>query len=156
MIYAAPGIVPLGGDRMALYTQCARLGKDSVERQKSPYHGFAMGRVTFLRDRILGIENRDGEGYFATRSVQFEGRRLELNAERTAPGASLRVELSSMEDGKACPGFTFSDCDPVAADQVHAPVTWRGREGMGEWANRPVRVRFRMKAVRLYAFQFLP
>ncbi|MCX6621598.1 MAG: hypothetical protein NTY38_11090, partial [Acidobacteria bacterium] len=125
MIYVGPGIVDLGGDRMAVYTQCAALGKDSEERQKSPYHGFSRGRAVFPRDRVIGIEAHGGEGFFCTRAFTFEGRRLVVNAEPTGSNARLTVEVASSEDSRPCAGYTFEDCQPIERDGINAEVAWR-------------------------------
>jgi hypothetical protein len=155
MIYVTPGIVDIGNDRLALYTQVASLGKDSLVRQRSPYHGFAMSRVTFLRDRIIGIEAGVEEGLFSTRDLIFEGGRLDMNVEPTRPNGQLRVELVSAETNKVCPGYEFAACDPITADRVNAVATWNGKAELGEWAKKPVRLRFKLLSIRIYAIQFL-
>lgn len=154
MIYVAPGLVDVGGDRLALYTQTAALGKDSMARQKSPYHGFAMGRVTFRKDRIIGMEAGQAEGFFSTRDLLFEGGQLEVNAEPTAANGQLSVEIASVESGRICDGYEFSACDTIRRDDLHTVVRWGGKTDVSRWAQKPVRVRFRARSMRIYAFQF--
>ncbi|MBM3737594.1 MAG: hypothetical protein FJW39_17575 [Acidobacteria bacterium] len=155
MIHVGPGIVDLGGDRMAVYTQCAALGKDSVERQKSPYHGFTLGRAVFPRDRIIGIEAQREQGFFSTRALVFDGSQLAVNVEPTGPNARLAVELVSAADSKPCANYTFSDCRPIDRDGVDLKVSWQHTGEVGSWAGKPVRLRFRFEEMRIYAFQFL-
>jgi hypothetical protein len=42
----------------------------------------------------------------------------------------------------------------VERNQIAAPVCWREREHMGALIGRPVRLHFKLRACKLYAFQF--
>ena len=50
-------------------------------------------RVTFGRDRFVGIEAGSELGIFATREISFTGRRLTVNVEPTGAEAALRVQV---------------------------------------------------------------
>ena len=50
-------------------------------------------------------------------------------------------------------GRTFDDCDPFTGDSTSHTVTWKGESDISRWANRPVRLRVRMRRARLYALQ---
>jgi hypothetical protein len=113
-----------------------------------------MARVTLRRGRIIGIEAGGSEGFFSTRDLIFAGRRLEINAEPTAKDAYLRVELLSVEGRRGCPGFEFDGCDHITRDDLHSTVTWKSNADVGEWEDKPIRVRFRFRSMRVYDFQF--
>ena len=169
IISVAPGFLPAGRDELALYYRSgngphggAVSGvKARVERPAS-----GMGRIVFPRDRIAGIE-APGEGGFATRPVVFAGRRLQVNMEPAGPDAELRVQLIAsgiqpaespargkyMEDA-AVPGYSFADSIPLSGDHLDGTVRWSRGENLGAWAGKLVRLHFRMRSMRLYAFQF--
>ena len=44
--------------------------------------------------------------------------------------------------------------DAVLGNGVSKPVTWQGRSDVSAAAGTPVRLRFLMRDVKLYAFQF--
>ena len=64
-----------------------------------------------------------------------------------------------MPEGHPLPGFEMDAADAVLGNGVSKPVTWHGpddrRSGdVSAAAGRPVRLRFVMRDVKLYAFQF--
>jgi hypothetical protein len=126
------------------------------------------GRVVFKRDRIVGIEAGTEEGTFWTRPLLFDGKRVVLNVEPTGPDPQLSVQLVGVgttpaEDAahgkhmKDAPiaGFTFADSIPLTADELDGVVRWKGGADLGAWAGKPVRLQFRMRSMRIYAFQFV-
>ena len=52
------------------------------------------------------------------------------------------------------PGFTLLEADTLNGNSVRTPVTWKGKAGVSALAGRVVRLHFRMRAAKLYAFQF--
>jgi hypothetical protein len=59
-----------------------------------------------------------------------------------------------MEDA-VLPGFSFDDSVPVTGDQLDGTVRWKNGESAAAWAGKPVRLHFRLAAMRVYGFQFL-
>ena len=57
------------------------------------------------------------------------------------------------ESATPIPSRTFEDCDAFTGDSTCYTVTWNGESDISEWANRPVRLRVRMRRARLYAIQ---
>ena len=84
----------------------------------------------------------------------FEGSRLELNID-TSAGGFARVEILD-ERGKPIPGFTYHDADELNGNNVNMPVSWNGNQDLSSLKGKPVRLNIRMRAAKLYAFQFLP
>lgn len=171
-VYAGPGFVPIGKERYALYCRCENKPHGGVHARTSmkttPENAPKLGRALFKRDRIVGIEAGSEWGTFTTRPLLFDGRRLVVNAEPTGASAQLKIEMIGVDTMQAqdavhgrhredavCPGYTFEKCTPLTEDQLDAPVRWEGRAGVGEWAGKPVRLSFRMRSVRIYAFQFV-
>ena len=184
-IYAGPGILPAspdrpaGPDRVALYTRTGQGPHNGavdasytpgswhtadVREGEEPADG-AMGRVTFGRDRFVGIEAGRELGIFATRELSFAGRRLAVNAEPTGPQAELRVQVVQGDatppagffprhDGPPIAGLTFDGCRPLSADALDAPVTWDAGASLGAWAGKPVRLQFHLRQMRIYGFRF--
>ena len=84
--------------------------------------------------------------------MRFSGRTLTLNCDAGA-GGWLKVELLDAA-GQPLPGFGLDAADAVLGNGVSKPVTWQGRGDVSSAAGRPVRLRFVMRDVKLYAFQF--
>lgn len=158
IISVAPAFVPVDGDTWALYYR-------SGDGPHGGSHPITLGyqprsrvsRVTLKRDRVVGIEGRPEGGHCATRPLAFEGSHLVVNAEPTGPDPELRVQLLSAQTHAPIAGYAFEQCRPIRADGLDAPVVWEGSAGIGADVPRAaVRLHFRLRAMRLYAFQFLP
>ena len=109
------------------------------------------------RDRVLGIEGRGEGGHFSTRPVSFEGSRLVINAEPTGPDPELQVQFLSSETNDPIEGYTFQQCRAINTDGLDTPVVWEGKERIGgEVSRESVRLHFKVRSMRVYAFQFLP
>jgi hypothetical protein len=115
-----------------------------------------LGVISRLVQRLDGFVSADaayGGGELTTIPVLFRGARLEINVDTGALG-SLRVELLDPEH-HPLPGFTSEDCYPIIGNSVARRVAWKGGHDVGALAGRPIRLRFRMRATKLYAFQFV-
>jgi hypothetical protein len=171
MIFVAPGLVPAGNDRLALYYRGDNVPHPPHPGVPDPPEGSAVmatGRVLFKRDRIICIEGNRAAGTFATRPLIFEGRRLVVNVEPTGPNPRLEVEMIGvgikpaeskvrgkfMEDAP-CPGCSLDESLPITTDELDGPVRWKTRAEVGDWAGKPVRLRFRIQSMRIFGFQFM-
>ena len=171
-VSVAPGFLPAGENHVALYYRPYPLLKgtaidDIAQLEKNaPSKHAHLGRVLLKRDRIVGIEAGEEEGTFWTRPLQFEGRRLLINAEPTGPDPYLRVQMLGVgikprstgdrRSPDAAPtGFSFADNTPAMTDEPDGVVRWTGGTELSQWAGKPVRLHFRMKSMRIYAFQFV-
>ena len=182
-IYAGPGILPAGPDRVALYTRTGQGPHNgAVDASYTPAdwstaglrdgeepHDGAMSRLTFDRDRFVGIEAGSERGIFATREISFAGSRLIVNVEPLGPDAALRVQVVEGDraappgsptgsfprhDGPRIAGLTFDRCRVVSQDALDAPVTWDGDARLCAWAGKPVRLQFHLRQMRIYGFRF--
>ena len=115
-----------------------------------------MGRVTFGRDRVVGIEGSPEGGHFSLRPLTWEGSGLVVNAEPTGPDPEIRVQLVSSETHDPLPGYTFETCEPVRLDGLDQRLGWNGSAVIGEEVSREsLRLHFRVRSMRIYAFQFV-
>ena len=114
-----------------------------------------MGKVHRVVQRLDGFVSADTDhagGALTTPPLTFSGKRLVLNVDTSATGET-RVALLDAA-GKARAGFSTADCDPIHGNFTARTVTWRGGSDLSPHAAATVRLRFRMRASKLYAFQF--
>ena len=114
-------------------------------------HG--IGRLVIRRDGFVSASAGYGGGEFTTPLLTFDGDELALNVDTSAVGM-LSVEILDAK-GKPIPRYTLNDCDQIhTANQINRVVKWNGKSSVSELAGTPVRLRFVMRDVDLYAFQF--
>jgi hypothetical protein len=113
----------------------------------------AISRVVLRRDGFVSVRAPFTGGEFTTPLLRFAGEQLLLNVDTSSAG-ELRVEILD-EQGKPIPNFTLNDCDLIhTANEINRIVKWKGSTSMKDLAGKPVRLRFVMRDVDLYAFQF--
>lgn len=158
ILSVAPGFVSLDDDTWALYYRSGDGPHGGSHPITLDYKAQGrMSRVTFKRERILGIEGNATGGHFSTRPLSFAGNRLVVNAEPTGPNPELRFQLLSAETNQPLPGYTFDDCQAIHGDVLDGPVVWNGSAALGPDVPRAaVRLHCRVRDMRVYAFQFLP
>ena len=154
-IAVAPGIVQVDDETWALYY---RSGDGPHAGAKAIVLDYAtqsrVSRVTFKRDRVVGLEADADGGRFSTRSLAFSGRRLTVNAEPTGADPELRVQLLDADTREPLPGYTFDDCRPISEDSIRAPVAWQNETLGADVARDGVRLHFSVRAMRVYSFRF--
>ena len=114
------------------------------------------GAICRLVQRLDGFVSADADytgGEFTTPLLTFTGEQLQLNVDCSALG-QVWVEVRD-EHNHAIPGYTMADAIDVDRNQTAAPVSWREREDVAELVGRPVRLHFKLRACKLYAFQFV-
>jgi len=115
-----------------------------------------MGAICLVVQRLDGFVSADaawGGGALTTPPITFEGSKLELNINCSAMGTA-RVELRDADDNPI-EGFTLADADIIYGNNVHKIVTWKGNPDVSALAGKPIKLHFKMRAAKLYAFQFL-
>jgi hypothetical protein len=114
----------------------------------------SMGRAILRLDGFVAAEADYEGGTFLTPPVRFTGSRLELNL-NTGAGGVAKVELMH-ESGEPVRGFTMAEADELNGNSVRFVATWnKGKSDVSQLAGKPVRLRIKMRAAKLYAFQFL-
>jgi len=122
-------------------------------------------RGALRTDGFASLHAPWGGGEVVTRPIRFEGRRLVINTATSAVG-SVRIELQD-EVGRPLPGFTLDDCEPIYGDEIARTVAWAGGRGekrveggngltrdVSAFANRPIRLRIRLRDADLYSLAF--
>jgi len=148
MIFANPWPVPMG-DELWLYY--AGIGHTHSDKQIDPKNG-GIFRATLRRDGFVSADAGYSGGEFTTPPLQFGGARLELNCDGGA-GGWLKVEIQDA-DYQPLPGYALADAVAVVGNSTCKPVTWTNRDTVDKLLGQPVRLRFVMRDMKLYAFQF--
>ena len=153
MIYANPWLIPVGEELWLYYSGTVRLHRNprpGEDREALARRG-GIFRASLRRDGFVSADAGYGGGTFTTPLLAFGGSRLEVNCDGSA-GGWLQAEVLG-EDGRPLPGLSLAEAETVSGNSLHKPVTWRGGD-LASAAGAPVRLRFVMRGMKLYAFQF--
>ncbi len=112
----------------------------------------AISRTVMRLDGFVSADFAYTGGVLLTPAIKFQGSSLELNID-TAGGGVGRVAILD-ENGAPIPGFSMPEADQLNGNNVRMKVSWKGRDDVSSLAGRPVRLLFRMRNAKLYAFQF--
>jgi len=113
------------------------------------------GGILRLAQRLDGFVSADAGpdgGELTTPPVLFAGNRLELNVDCSATG-EVWVEVRDA-NGTPIPGYTMEQAVSVDMNGSAQKVWWRQGPDVGKLAGKPVRLHFRMRSAKLYAFRF--
>jgi len=115
-------------------------------------------RVVQRLDGFVSLDAGEAAGIAVTRPLSFEGNRLTLNVAApcqmgSATAGRVLVEIQDAK-GRAIPGFSLADCDPIKTDSVRYVVSWKGNNNLAQLAGRVVCLKFKMQNAKLYALQF--
>jgi len=113
----------------------------------------AVGGLILREDGWARLVPEYETGQVYTKQFVFEGDTLRVNADCSY--GYLQVELL---DPTLTPyeGFSAELCDPLIGerDQIWHTVRWQGKSDLRSLWNKPVRIRFTLREVSLYAFKF--
>ncbi|MBI4893632.1 MAG: hypothetical protein HY821_23630 [Acidobacteria bacterium] len=112
----------------------------------------AISRAVMRLDGFVSADFDYAGGTLITPPLRFEGSRLELNLDTGGGGAGW-VEILD-EKGRPVPGFSMVEADTLNGNSVRTAVAWKGKTDVSALAGRAVRLHFRMRGAKLYAFQF--
>ena len=113
------------------------------------------GGLRRLVQRLDGFISADADytgAEFTTPLLTFSGTDLKLNVDCSAMG-EVWVEIRD-ERNITAPGYSLDESISVDLNHTAAPVRWHEREDVAELAGRPIRLHFKLRACKLYAFQF--
>jgi hypothetical protein len=113
---------------------------------------FGVGFVEYPLDRFQGLWTEELEATCASFVMDEKLPRLRVNA-AIEPGGEVRGAL--LIDGKAVPGFDFSDCAPVTDDVLVGELNWKGSARLLSRAGTEVQLRLRMQKAWLFAIEKL-
>ena len=108
-----------------------------------------------LVQRLDGFMSADAAytgAEFTTPLITFDGAYLKLNVACSALG-QVWVEIRD-DKNHAIPGYSMVEAIDVDRNAIAAPVYWKEKDNVGELIGKPVRLHFKLRACKLYAFQF--
>lgn len=105
-------------------------------------------RAVLRLDGFVSVDTADKGGTLTTVPIIFAGKYLKLNV-----AGEARVALLD-EAGQPVAGFSLDDCDVINGDYIAKTVAWRGKSDLAKFTGRQVKLQFKMKNAKLYAFQF--
>jgi len=88
-----------------------------------------------------------------TRPVRFSGKRLFVNLDSSA--GEMRAEILDSRN-EVIKGFSAEECNPLRINNTLAAVSWHGGADLSRLAGQPVKLRFRLRDARLFAFWVSP
>ncbi|HOE10405.1 MAG TPA: hypothetical protein PLQ35_06195 [bacterium] len=131
------------------------------------YGGYQQGhKMNRFDERQIGLVKMPLDRYVARRAVGTESGTLKtvlialtgpvntLRVNVNASGGQLRAQIINADTGQALPGLTFSDCEPITVDSLHAPVHWR-KGDLSAAAGKHIQVEFEIMKADLFAFEFI-
>ena len=147
-VYMTQGMIRKGDEIWQYYAGTRHThGVPDPKREGSGIHR--------LKQRLDGFISADADhtgAEFTTPLLTFSGENLKLNADCSAMG-EIWVEILD-EQNRPIPGYTQEDSISVERNHIAASVFWKKRDNVGELIGRPVRLHFKLRACKLYAFQF--
>jgi len=150
-IWPMPSPVRMGDELWFYYLGMNRTHSRDVDPEGSGAKS-GISRAVLRLDGFVSADFDYAGGTLLTPPLTFTGSRLELNLD-TAAGGMGRVEILDAS-GAPLPGFTLRDADPLNGNSVRMAASWKGSTNVSALAGKPVRLRFKMRGARLYAFQF--
>ncbi len=160
-VQSVGGVCTVLDDKLYIYYIAFGGNKDNVFNPQTTgkssmlsgmYDNSAMGVAVMRRDGFasLNSKSKDKSALVLTEPVLFSGSYLFANID--APKGALYAEVLDM-DGKVIEPFSFKNCIPATGDSTAARITWKGApDDLARFANRPVRLRFKMDNGKFYSF----
>jgi hypothetical protein len=150
-----PGIIRRGNYLYQYYYSSGRLHDSAYLREEYRHSAKELGGIGVLRQRLDGFVSADADyqgGWLETPVITFAGNRLRLNIDTGAMGTAF-VEIRDA-GGKPIPGFTLADCEEIGGNFIDQTVYYKGNPDVSALAGKPVKLYFKLKRAKLYAFQF--
>lgn len=139
--YPALNVVQTGANEMSIY-----VSHDNAQPTKH------LRRYSMRLDGFSSVKASYAGGEMITKLLTFSGDDLVLNFSTSAAGF-IKVEVLD-ERGDAVPGYELENAKELIGNEIEKAVTWEGVRDLGELKDKPVRLRFVMKAADLYALRF--
>lgn len=117
-------------------------------------HKSAIGLATLPLDRFVGIQADKETGIATTHPFKLVGSRLILNADARAGNISVEVLDST---GTPIKGFSAKKCRGLhQVNSLRAAVNWHSQRSLALLEGQIIRLRFRLRNAKLFAFQVQP
>jgi len=115
-------------------------------------HHYDIGMATLRRDGFAAMVAGDQEGTLRSKPLRLPSGRLHVNA-AIEPGGVLTVGLLDAA-GEPLTGFGETECLPCTGDALDARIAWRNQERLPAAPEDGLRLSFRFRRAKLYAFWF--
>jgi hypothetical protein len=133
-----------------------------------------LGKVGLAKLPLDGFVSLDAtsEGNVLTRPIRIDGSAMHVTASTESFVAAgqqvnptwaqlykgvkngegeIRVEVQD-ERGKAIPGYTAEECDPIKGKLAERPVSWAGGKDLAALNGRSIRFKFVLRNAKLYSY----
>ncbi len=141
------------GDELWIYYMGTNHDHAGRVDPKSVREESAITRAILRLDGFVAAEADYEGGSLLTPPLRFTGSTLELNL-NTGAGGVAKVEILDAS-GEPIRGFTMAEADERNGNGVRLLASWNGgATDVSQLSGRPVRLRFKMRAAKLFAFQF--
>jgi len=145
-----PTTLMLVDDEIWIYYAAAPTALDISKGRLSWWRGgYSTGLAKLRRDGFASLNASETTGTILTRPLGFAGNTLHVNAQ-VAKGGWLRAGFVARNG--PVKGFTVKDCKPVTDNGIDIPVSWKGGSDISALSNSDVRIEFKLKNAKLYAF----
>lgn len=150
-IWTLPRPVRMGDELWVYYFGTNQSHSGKTDRAAKTEQG-AISRAVMRLDGFVSADFAYTGGTLLTPLLDFRGSGLELNLD-TSGGGVGRVAILD-ERGAPIPGFSMLEADQLNGNSVRMQVSWKGRTDLSSLAGKRIRLFFRMRNAKLYAFQF--
>ena len=117
----------------------------------SPQREGAIGLASLRLDGFVALEATEQPGTVLTKPFRLAGKSLEVNVDAKAGEVSLEILDAS---GEPLAGFSGNNqAVGRGIDELRWRPKWRSAEGLSEIEGQTIRLRFKLRQARLYAFQ---
>jgi len=122
-----------------------------AERHYSIGRHLNIGLAKLRLDGFVCLEAKDTPGTVVTKPFKLEGSGLEVNVD--AQAGRIQIEVLD-EEGVPIPGFSGKEAaDYEVVDNLRLKPAWKDNRDLSSLTGTVVRIRFRMRNAKLYAFQ---
>ena len=150
--YVWPMVQPVRmGDELWIYYHGTNRDHSLRLDKKASKLETAISRAILRLDGFVSADAAYSGGWFTTPPLVHHGSRLELNLD-TSAGGMAQVEIRDVS-GKPIAGYTLADADALNGNSVRMPVSWKGSSDVSKLVGKPIRLHFKLRNCRLYAFQ---
>jgi len=149
-MYMGSGMMRKGDELWQYYTGNAHAHDTGAIVEGEPHA--MIGRLVQRLDGFASADAGPKGGELSTPVLTFAGDRLLLNIDCGALGEAW-VELLD-EAGRPIPGHTMDEAVSVDRNGTAQEVWWQDGPDVSKIAGRRIRLRFRMRSAKLYAFEF--
>ena len=139
-------------NRDVIHQYYTAYGKSHGHYANKPDNPRFSGMTVQRLDGFVSVDASYEGGEFTTPLITMDGDRLVLNVDTSAAG-DARVEIVDASNAPV-QGFALADADLIQGNSVRKTVTWRGSSAVTPLKGKPIKLRFVMRAAKLYAFQF--